>query len=92
MAKRHAHERDLERAAADVALALLEHPDWKEDALALRDRLDVLIDVKLTASNPASVPPDEGTPSHPGSEAVSTGVPHGRSSRRGASSPASERP
>lgn len=41
--------------------------------------------------NVPSVPPDEGTPSRHGSEAVSTGVHHGRSSRREASSPHSTR-
>ena len=47
MAHRHAHERDLQKVAAEVAMALTEHPDWGKDALALRDRLDALIDAKL---------------------------------------------
>lgn len=47
MAHRHAHERDLQRAADGVVEALTEHPDWKTDPIALRDRLDGLIDKQL---------------------------------------------
>lgn len=51
MAHLHAHERDLEKTAQSVALVLLQHPDWKANALALRDRLDALVDQKIAASN-----------------------------------------
>lgn len=58
MAYLHAHERGLEQEAKSVALTLVHHPDWKKDALALRDRLDALIDEAIAASNPASEPSD----------------------------------
>lgn len=54
MAHLHAHERDLEKTAEGVAMTLLQHPDWRVDALALRDRLDALIDKRLIGDRASS--------------------------------------